>query len=215
MKRLLYKEWKLALHPTNIIFLFLSAMMLIPGYPYYVMFFYTSLGIFFVCLMGRETNDIEYSLLLPIEKKDVVLGRVLFCATLELLQVVCAVPFILLKNALGAEPNPVGMDANIALLGLSLVMMGVFNLVFFTRYYRAPDKVGTAFIWGSCAEFLFMIAAETSAHAVPFVRDVLDTPDPLNCLEKLCVLLGGAALFSLLTYTAVRRSARAFERIDF
>ena len=44
MKHLLYKEWRLAMHPTALLFLPLSAMLLIPNYPYYVIFFYTSLG---------------------------------------------------------------------------------------------------------------------------------------------------------------------------
>ena len=58
MKNLLYKELRLALHPTAILFLFLSAMLLIPGYPYYVVFFYTCLGIFCICRNGRESRDI-------------------------------------------------------------------------------------------------------------------------------------------------------------
>jgi len=50
MKNMLYKEFKLALHPTSIIFLSLSAMVLIPNYPYYVTFFYVMLGVYFMCL---------------------------------------------------------------------------------------------------------------------------------------------------------------------
>ena len=34
MKHLLNKEFRLAMHPTNLIFLTLSAMLLIPDYPY-------------------------------------------------------------------------------------------------------------------------------------------------------------------------------------
>ena len=47
MLRLLQKEIRLAMHPTVPIFLLLSAMLLIPNYPYYVAFFYTGLGVFF------------------------------------------------------------------------------------------------------------------------------------------------------------------------
>ena len=38
MKKLLYKEIRLGMHPTNPLFLGLSAMLLIPNYPYYVIF---------------------------------------------------------------------------------------------------------------------------------------------------------------------------------
>lgn len=39
MRALLIKEIKLSLHPTIPIFLLLSAMLIIPNYPYYVVFF--------------------------------------------------------------------------------------------------------------------------------------------------------------------------------
>ena len=43
MKNLLYKEVRLALHPTNFIFLTFFLMVFIPGYPYYVAPFWTCL----------------------------------------------------------------------------------------------------------------------------------------------------------------------------
>ena len=59
MNRLLQKELRLAMHPASVGFLLLSALLLIPNYPYYVTFFYTSLGVFFICLGGRENKDVE------------------------------------------------------------------------------------------------------------------------------------------------------------
>ena len=47
MKQLLYKEFRLVTHPLLPFFLLLSAMLLIPAYPFYVVFFYTTLGLFF------------------------------------------------------------------------------------------------------------------------------------------------------------------------
>ena len=72
MGKLMKKELKLAMHPTAPMFLALSAMLLIPNYPYYVIFFYTSLAVFFICLTGRENHDIFFTMLLPVSKKDVV-----------------------------------------------------------------------------------------------------------------------------------------------
>ena len=57
MKNLVYKEFCLAAHPTNYIFLSFAFMLLIPNYPYLVSFFYTTLGIFFMCLSSRENHD--------------------------------------------------------------------------------------------------------------------------------------------------------------
>lgn len=214
MKALIKKEFKLALHPTVPLFWLLSAMLIIPNYPYYVAFFYTTLGLFFVCLTGRENHDIQYSMMLPVAKRDIVRGRFIFTLIVECVQVIVAIPFAVLRARLVPAPNAAGMDANVALFGLSLIMLGLFNIVFFTRYYSAPDKVGGAFIRGSIAVFVYVALAETAAHVVPFVRDRLDTPDPQFMTEKLCVLAIGIIAYAALTWAGYRISVRRFEHLD-
>lgn len=183
MNNMLYKEFKLAMHPTSIIFLSLSAMMLIPNYPYYMTFFYTTLAIFFTCLSGRENHDIFYAMTLPIRKRDL-------------------------------PGNLVGMDANIAFFGLSFLMMGFFNLVFFTKYYKDTDKVGKSFLMGTIVITLFMIIAEASVHVVPFFKNYLDTKDPQFLTYKIIVLAAGIILYSALTFLSYQRSVRSFEALD-
>ena len=87
MKNLLYKELKLALQAPAVLFLALSAMLLIPNYPYYVTFFYSTLGIFFCCQLGRENKDIFFTLCLPVRKRDVVSARFLLAVLLEAAQI--------------------------------------------------------------------------------------------------------------------------------
>lgn len=68
MKKLLMKEFRLSMHPSTPLMLLLSAMVFIPNYPFVVIFFYTTMAIFFTCLSGRENRDIAYSLSLPVAK---------------------------------------------------------------------------------------------------------------------------------------------------
>ena len=72
MKALLFKEIKLAMHPTTYLFMAIGAMLMIPSYPYYVAFVYTCLGIFFIFLSARENKDIFFTASLPVRKSDVV-----------------------------------------------------------------------------------------------------------------------------------------------
>lgn len=214
VKNLFYKELRLALHPAAVMFLGLSALLLIPSYPFYITFFYTCLGIFFICLNGRETGDIAYTLLLPIPKRDAVKARFLLVTALELVQAVLAVPFLVLRNTVMIQPNEAGIDANLAFLGISFLLLGVFNLLFFTCYYRDPDKVGRAFFRG-CAGFAAgMLLAEALVLAVPAVGARLDTPDPQFLAGKLVILLAGAVSYALLTIIAYRGSVRSFEALD-
>ena len=106
------------------------------------------------------------------------------------------------------------MDANTAFFGFALVLYGVFNLVFFRNYYRAPGKVGKAFGWGCGALTLCMVVFEACTHTVPFVRDRLDTPDPAFLGEKLTLLAAGAALYVLLSALALRRAMHSFAALD-
>ena len=215
MKKLLYKELRLALQAPAVLFLLLSAMLLIPNYPYYVTFFYSALGIFFCCQFGRENNDVGFTLTLPVRKRDAVTARFLLAVLLEAAQLLAAVPFALLRQSfvkLGG--NTVGMDANVAFFGLALAMLGLFNLTFFPAYYRDVRKVGIPFVKGSAVILVYTIAAEVCAHAVPFFRDRLDTMHGAFLPEKLAVLAAGLVLWALLTLLAWKASVRRFEALD-
>ncbi|OAA90963.1 ABC-2 transporter permease [Clostridium coskatii] len=214
MKKLLKKEIFLSMHPTAPIFIILSTMLIIPNYPYYVVFFYTGLAVFFTCLNGRENNDVFYTLTLPIAKKDIVKSRFAFVILLELAQVIAAIPFAIIRQNLPLPGNQVGMDANIALFGFSLIMLGLFNYIFFEIYYKDINKVGTAFVWSSTVIFVYIVIAETSVHILPFVRDYLDTKDPQYLVYKLIVLAVGTIVYIFLTYAAYRKSVKSFEALD-
>lgn len=214
MKHLLYKEWTLARHPTSLLFPLLAAMLLIPDYPYYVAYFYVTLGIFFICLTGRENRDIYYTALLPVKKSDIVRARMGFAICLELAQLLLSVPFALLRQSFPLPGNAVGMDANLALIALAMPMLGVFNYVFFTRYYASPLKVGSAFAWGSAAFAGCMIVAELPVHVVSFFRDVLDTPDTQYLGVKLILLAICAAVYVLMNLLTLKRCVRTFEKLD-
>lgn len=214
MKNLLLKEFKLAMHPTAIIFLPLSAMLIIPNYPYYVTFFYTGLAVFFTCLSGRENHDIFYTMSLPVRKKDIVKSRFVFVIIMQLLQMLLAIPFAVLRQSFSIPGNQVGMDANIAFFGLSFIMLGIFNLVFFGVYYKDVNKVGTAFAISSVAMFVYIIIAEACVHVVPFVRYYLDTKDTEYLSYKIIVLAVGIFIYVLMTFVAYKKSAKKFETLD-
>ena len=217
MKKLLLKEFNLAMHPTNLIFLSFSAMLLIPNYLYYTIFFYTSLAVFFLCLSGRENHDIYYSMMLPVRKRDIVTSRFSFVVILELLQILLAIPFAIIRQNYPADivpGNQAGIDANIAFFGVSLLMLGLFNFVFFTSYYKNTDKVGTSFLRGTIAEMLVILLAETSVHAVPYVKNNIDTPDNAFLGGKLVILFVGIVAFVLFSVFGCKKSIRLFEQSD-
>ena len=54
------KDLRLAAHPMMYVFALFGAMLIIPNYPYTVVFFYGLRGIFFTFLNGRENKDVYF-----------------------------------------------------------------------------------------------------------------------------------------------------------
>ena len=62
------KDLRLAAHPMMYVFALFGVMLIIPNYPYTVVFFYGLLGIFFTFLNGRENKDVYYCAVLPVTR---------------------------------------------------------------------------------------------------------------------------------------------------
>ncbi len=214
MLKLLKKEFTLSMHPTTPLMLLLSAMVLIPNYPYVVMFFYTTMAIFFTCLLGRENHDVLYSINLPISKSDVVKARFMFVVIVELVQLTLMVPFTLLSRKLNIPGNQAGMDANIALFAIGFTVYALFNLVFFLTYYKNVYKVGAAFAKTSVIIFICAALDAATSYTVPFVKNCLDTADPQFLSAKLVFLAVGVLVYIVCTSVAYKISVKNFEKQD-
>jgi len=214
MKDLLYKEFKLATHPTTFIFLAFSIMLLIPAYPYYIIFFYTTLSLFFVFLTGRENKDIFYTVTLPIRKRDAVKARCLMVAILELVQIVISVPFAIISVAVNPRGNLAGIDANVAFFGLVFIMFGLFNIIFIPMFYKTAYKAGTAFLFGSAAMALYILVAESLVWFPSPLKDYLDTTAPGTAAKQLPVLVAGFAVWVLTMLLTYQKAASNFEKVD-
>ena len=212
--KLLIKEWKLCMHPFAYVALLLSLLVLVPGYPYGVCCFYTTLGIFFICLTARENHDAVYTLTLPVTRAEAVRGRILLCAVLEMVQILCMGLFILIRKAVADLPNPAGLDAGLALVGEALIIFAIYNMIFFPLYYRDINKPGKAFAFAAVAVFAWIILEIIATYTVPFFRDVLDQPDPRFMRDKALFTLGGLALFLAGTAKSIQMSTKRFEEQD-
>ncbi|MDD5936941.1 MAG: ABC-2 transporter permease [Clostridiales bacterium] len=214
MIKLLKKEFRLAMHPIAPLMILLSSMVMIPNYPYSVIFFYVSMGIFFTCLLGRENNDVVYSLTLPVAKKDIVKARIGFAVVLEMIQLVVTVPLAILSQSLNKTGNQAGMDANITFFAVGFIIYGCFNFVYFKSYYKNVNKVGFCFVESSIVIFVLVLLEVVATHAIPFARDYLDTKDPNYLTYKLIALAIGIVTYIFLTYRAYKISKYRFETQD-
>ncbi len=214
MKLLIKKEWKLTVTPVPLLFLLLSALVLVPSYPYYVTFFYNALGIFLMLQAARENRDVYYMALLPLTKRDLVRARFSTIVTLQLLQALVCVPFMLLRRGYAEINNPVGIEANLAFLGSGFMLMGLFDLVFLPMHYKNGYDLGKPFVISSIVLFFAIVLLEALDHIVPYMKTVCESYASADLVRQLPVLLGGMAVYALEVWLAYRKSAAWFEKVD-
>lgn len=214
LRHLFGKECRLALQPAALFFECMACMVLIPDYPYFITFFYATLGIFFICIYGRENRDIEYSALLPVDRRMIVAARFCLCMMLELIMVGATALFSSLRPSLGLITNAAGMVPNAAFLGFAFLLLGVFNLLFFPMYYKDTRKIGVP----------YTIAAVVFSVGMVFLMGATMTPEsPLAVFDgyapeflalRIAVLIGGALLYAAMTFLSFRLSVRRFQKED-
>lgn len=131
MRNILRKEMRLSTSVLSYLFILFGLMFFLPGYPVLCGAFFVTLGIFQGFQTAREANDIVFSALLPIAKRDIVKGKYLFvcliesCAFLLMAVAVCLRMTVLSQSAV-YRSNAL-MNANFFALGMACVIFGLFN----------------------------------------------------------------------------------------
>ena len=209
---LLYKEMRLVAHPTSIVFAFLGCLVLVPSYPYSVVFMFGCLAPYITFVNARETNDLWYTAVLPMTKRESVLGKCLLVVSFQLFQLLFSVPFAILRDAMNMANNPVGLDATVAWYGFGFFLYAVFDLLFLTAFYKSGYKAGKAFILAAIPMVILMAAIEAAAHIPALVW--MDSCQPEHLRMQLPILLVGIVSYGALVPLAYRISAKRFEKVD-
>ena len=218
MKNFLEKEIKLCLSAVNYLFLAFVAMIIIPNYPCYVPFYYLCLSIFFIFNNTELNKDIQYSMVLPITKKDMVKSRCILVCVYEIAGALFTIPFAILIKKLVPQGNQAGIDSNVAFYGLVLILLTIFNFIFFTSFYKKAEKSGRPFFKASVVFWVCYLIIEfpiwtKNIFNIEFFQ-LLDKIDASSQIKQLPILCAGILVFFggwILTY---KKSASLFEKVD-
>lgn len=217
MGKLLKKEYKLFVIPLVYLFMAFILMLMIPNYPYTVSFFYTCLAIFFCMQTGRENKDINYMLMLPIAKKNIVKARYITVLSIELIQIMLCIPMSFLRGKVLTYPNLAGIEADVAFYGGALLIFTVFNWMFFSSYFKDVFKVGTAFLKGGIAAFFVIGLVEASVHIGKAVMGTCfwDSMKAEDLIKQIPILLCCIILFVVMNMLRYKLDVKHFEAQDF
>jgi len=216
MKNLLIKELRLSTIPLAYIFLTFALMTFIPGYPILCGAFFFCLGIFQSYQSSREANDILYSVLLPASKRDVVKGKYLTAAILQMVMfALCAICTIIrmvfMSDTDVYETNAL-MAANLVYLAFVLMIFASFNIIFIGGFFKTAYGVGKPFILFIIVNFVIIAIAE-ALHHLPGLAWA-NTLDFSYAGGQLAILVIGIAIYTAVTIFSCKISQNRFESID-
>lgn len=214
MKNLLNKELHLSAHLLSYLFLFFSLMAWIPGYPILLGAFFICFGLFQTFQNGRETNDVLYSALLPIDKKAVVKARYIFVCLIQgiaflLMAGLTAIRMTFLGSAVPYVNNAM-MNSNPIFLAWTLVIFTLFNTLFVGPFYKTAYKFGKPFVAFIIASMLVVCIAEALHHLSGL--EFLNTSKRLP-LQLLLMTLS-LVIYGLATILSCKTAQRNFELLD-
>ncbi len=227
MKALLYKEFKLAMHPICYLFIFLFPfMVLIPNYPLAVGFIYilSCYPILFLgANKGQQSNDLLFSTLLPIRKKDIVKARIITISIIHF-------TFIILMSALypialkinnsiiipSEETTSVGLGLNafVSVLGIAIIGYSIADLIFFPIYY----KHGKSIVMSTLLTILgFIVYLAIFTIVIPYIPGASFYNNFLSGnIGYQFIVLGVSLIIYLLLHIAIYKiSSNRLEKVDF
>ena len=218
MKQFLNKEFKLCLAPINYVYMSFAIMTLIPAYPRYVPFYFFCVSILHLFNNAMLNKDLEYSMILPILKKDIVKSRCLLVAVYELICALLSIPFSYLFTLIMPTGNDAGIEGNVAFYGLVLILFSVFNFIFFTSYYKKAYKTGVSFVKATIAFWIIFMILEfpiwtKNVFNIPFFL-MLDSTDFACQIRQLPILAAGIIIYFLGWLVTYKISAKRFEKVD-
>lgn len=216
MRNILLKEMKLSASVLSYLFIPFGLMFFLPGYPVLCGAFFVTLGIFQSFQNARETNDILFSTLLPIAKRDLVKGKYLFACLVELCGLMLMGIAVIFRMTVFSEAaayrNNALMNANGFALGLAFLIFGIFNAAFVGGFFRTAYKFARPFVTYTALCFLTIGVGE-SLHHFPGL-EALNAFGTEHMALQLSALAAGILACLLLTLVSYRRSCRRFEEID-
>ena len=213
---LLRKEMRLSASILSYFFIAFAFMTLLPGYPILCGAFFLTLGIFQSYLNAREANDIVFSALLPVAKRDVVKSKFLFTVFIEMCGFAIMLLLTILRMTVLSESavyrSNALMTANLFSLGMALLIFGLYNLIFIGGFFKTAYKIGRPFVTYTVVAFVVIGIAE-ALHYIPGL-DALNSFGFDNIGLQLLLLLVGIICYVILTLISYKQSYTNFEKID-
>jgi len=221
MKNLLYKEFKLAWHPLCYVFLILfNVFILIPNYPAFVgimllPIIYTLL--FIGTHKGKQTNDLLYTITLPVKKSDIVIARFISLAIMQLISLLLTGALAplsqLIRNAMGIKQD-IGFGLNYIgnVIGFALIAYSILDAIFLLMFYKngrsviAPSLIAMSTILIVMGVFTLILPLTVPSYKTFFESKIW--------IQFISIAIG-LAIYAISHIFILKQSIKEIKKINF
>jgi len=223
VKNLIYKELKLSMHPVCWCFIFLFPLMVfIPGYPVAISYIYVMAAypiLFLGANKGQQSNDLLYSTLLPVRKKDIVLARIITVMIMQLIVSILVVAlsplakYVLSLPALQNAAKVPGLSHSDigTVVAFSLLTFGICDFIFFPIYYHKGRSIVASSLLTIFTFAILIVTFTIILPTIPGLSAVLQNNPWWLQIIFVVVALG---ISCLLHFGIYKVSSRLLEKVD-
>jgi hypothetical protein len=214
MKNLLYKEFRLFVPPMYFGIALFAALLIVPSFPAVVAVSFFVVPIYYIFPEANANRDIEFTLSLPITRKQFVAARHISIVTIQLAQILSVIIFAFISAALHPEADRIGLNVNIAFFGIALIAYAVFNEFFLPGFFKTCYKILPPMILGAIGMSLTFSFAELAANRITALKSALDILNPETMRWQILVLAAGVVVYTAGLYLAYKKSTRNFDNVN-
>ena len=233
MKNLLYKEFRLSVHPLTYFFMALMAMVcLTPSLPAFIPLIYFSPCYTFLFIgMNKTTttNDLFYTCNLPIRRRDVVTARICSTTVLQLVEFVLVFPFLALSMFGFIKNMPVNkmtealtsfvtvdITQGVYLASVYLICYAVLDLIYLPWFY----KTGKSIIANMFVSIIAVVAVGALLtivpHYIPAFNEALKIgTEQSNYILQIAILVAAIGLWIGSKFLVRFLCVKNLVRLDF
>lgn len=210
MRYLIEKELNLNIPKFYFIMPILAAaLMMIPMWIYVIVFMY----FFWITIPAiysayNQQNDLSFTTMLPVRKKDIVISKIISLLILQLLHIVLGLIMAFVHNQVYGTFN-IFFELNIAFFGFIFILFAIFNITFFPGYFKTAYQYGKPLLISSISITLYGASIELLNAFVPKFHHFTHSPDYL--FLQWGILVAGIILYTLSILFSIKLSVKRFE----
>ena len=221
MKNLIFKEFKLSVHPLTYLMLGLIALASLSGigsfYPlcmFGVLYTFPFMGI----KKGVTNNDLYYSLLLPVRREDVVKARI---ASTTVLQMIYTVLVVGLSGVALLIPNEIPLPQlslfqPFAIISVCLITYTIFDFIYIPWFYHNGKEV----VWNMLVGVIVSAIVSAALCVVPafmpqFYGMLTIGSENANYFLQIGIFVASLAIYIGCKYAILKISTKNLLKLDF